>query len=349
MNISRRKYLNRDKQPPGIIRDISTTNENVNISLLSYDSNNAHVKDINVNEIEDIKLDRKKNNWIHCNSTGNPDLLKQIGKKFDIHHLLLENIQNIDQRPRLNDTESFNFIVCKRYVFNNDELIKDHISIIFFPELVITFSDRNPFEDIKNRILQNQGKIRSKKTDYLLFSLLDLITDEYYSTFDILDQKVSFFEKELLDDKVNLDISGYIKLKGQIDLIKRNISPLPQIISGILSSKAPPILSVNIIYFRDLLNGMLQSIDIINSISDNINSILDLSINISSYRMNGIMKILTIISTTFIPLTFIAGIYGMNFHFMPELKIKWAYPAIVIVMVIIVINMFIFFKKKKWF
>lgn len=348
MDLKRTKYLSKDKQPPGIIRKRNTS-ENPGITLISYNKESVSKKELKIIDIENLLLKKSENSWIHCSSTNNHIVLKAIGDKFNIHPLLLENIQNVDQRPRLNDTEDFNFIIIKSYTFDKEKLLKNNIAIIVFPQLIISFSENKSFEDINNRIIEGRGKIRSKKCDYLLYSLLDLISDEYYMVLDVLDQQTIALEETLIKKDYKFDITSYLLLKSQVDGIRRNISPVPSIIEGIINSKSPKINSENIIYYKDLLNVTTQLSDIINSMSSSMDNILNLSINISGFKMNGIMKVLTIISTIFIPLTFIAGIYGMNFVHMPELKHKLAYPIVVFVMCIIVIIMVRFFKKKNWF
>ena len=251
--------------------------------------------------------------------------------------------------PKLNDTEKFNFIIQKSITLQNETLIKNHLGYLVFKDLIITFANGNPFKVVEDRLKNRVGKIRSKGTDYLLFSIMDLLSDEYFELIDYLEQKTLTFEEALIRDNYSLNINEFLKTKSNLDLIKHFINPLPAIIEGISVSKTPEINSENLIYYKDLLNNTMQISDIINNTSNSIDNILNLSINISGYKMNGIMKVLTIISTIFIPLTFIAGVYGMNFQHMPELGFKYAYPVIIGVMAVIAIVMINFFRKKRWF
>lgn len=341
------KYLNKDRQPPGTIRKFDSSTD-IEISIITYDKDFANKSKIRVNEIKDIDIKDGVHTWIHCPSTIDSNMLIEIGKRFEVHPLILENIQNIEHRPKLNDTEKFNFIIQKSLVINEDKLIKNHIGYIIFKNTLITFSNDNPFIDIEDRLLNGIGKIRVYGTDYLLFCLMDLLTDEYFTLLDIIEQKTIVFEEALLNDKYKLNINEFLKLKNQIDLVQRYISPLTNIIEGILTSQSPALKVTNLIYFKDLLNNTIQIIDLIQATSISIDNILNLSINISGYKMNGIMKVLTIISTIFIPLTFIAGIYGMNFVNMPELESRWGYPIVILLMVIIALFMINFFRRKRW-
>lgn len=349
MDIKQIKYFGKDKLPPGTIREQNREFRNVEITQITYNSDSIKKISVHIDNIKDIVVEEDKNTWIHCPSTMNHQLLKEIGDKFKIHSLILENIQNIDHRPKFNDTEKFNFIIQKQLTISEHKLKRNHIGYIYFPNLIITFSNDHPFTVIEDRLLHKEGKVRDKGCDYLLFILLDLLSDEYYQLLDRIEKEVLIFESNLINEDYRLDIDKFLKVKSQIDSIKHDILPLPGIIEGISLSTRPPIDKENLIYFKDLLNNTIQITDLISATSNSIDDILNLSINISSYKMNGIMKILTIISTIFIPLTFIAGIYGMNFLNMPELKMKYAYPVTIAIMLGITVVMINFFKRKKWF
>lgn len=341
------RYKSRDLKPPGTLREVGSSVSE--ISLIKYDSDSVEKKDLSIEDLKNIVINKKSNYWLHCNSTLDPNLLESIGEKFVIHPLLLENIQNPDQKPKFNDTEDFNFIILKTLGFVDKSIERNQIAIIYFKNLIITFSKNFSFSEIEERILLSKGKVRSKGSDYLLFALLDILIDSYYHHLDILEEEVIRVEEELQESSLGFNINNFLILRKNIELVKRTILPLTPIIEGLIKSKSPPISQNNLIYFKDLINSSSQVSDIIGTISTSLEGILNLSMNISSYKMNGIMKVLTIISTIFIPLTFLAGIYGMNFTNIPELGFKWSYPILIVVMIIIAILMIRFFKKRKWF
>lgn len=345
--MDRTKYLDKDFNPPGTIRKVSAKNE-VKVLFTTYHKEHIKQETIDIKDLSSIEIKKSNNNWLHCNTTVDYQVLEEIGKKFEIHPLILENIQNTDQRPRLNDTEKFNFIVLKGFSFKDKQLSKNQVCIIFFDNLIITFSENNSFRSVEDRIINGKGKVRQKGCDYLLFSILDNLFDSYYNIIDSLDQELIALENNLLENNTLFDLNYYLKLKNNIDQVKRYINPLSNILNGLIASTRPPIEKTNIIYFKDLINSSNQLSETIAYLSSSIDNILNVSMSISSYKMNGIMKVLTIISTIFIPLTFIAGIYGMNFALMPELKFKWGYPAVLGLMCIVVVVMIRFFKKKKW-
>jgi len=349
MQLKRIKYLNKDKLPPGTIRKHGVDSGDIKISIINYDVDTVDKQYISLDKIVDIDLSKNSKTWIHCPSTINSNLLEKIGNKFNIHSLILENIQNIDHRPKLNDTENFNFIIQKSLQLRDGNLIKNHIGYIIFKDLLITFANGTPFSLIEERILKKEGKVRNKSIDYLLFICMDLLSDEYFELLDLMEQKTIKFEESLIKDNYKLDINEFLQLKSQLDIVRHYVTPLSTIIDGIINSTKPPIDISNLIYYKDLLNNTIQLTDLIKTTSKSIENILNLSINISGYKMNNIMKVLTIISTIFIPLTFIAGVYGMNFEYMPELHFKFSYPITLGIMVIIALIMVNFFRKRRWF
>lgn len=344
----RKKYLMKNMQLPGTVQAQENDDRDITVSLLSYDQTHCLKKNLKLNELKDLKLRKNENHWLHCPSVTNKTLLETIGTLFSIHPLLLENIQNTDQRPKVSSEQDFNFLIIKSFVLSDNNLKKNHIAIIVFNNLIISFSHFNNFHIIEKRLLEKLGRIREKKTDYLLFSMLDLTMDDYFCVLDNLEQSASALEEDLLEKNSAFNMNKYISIKKHIEKIRRNSKTIPQIIESLIKSKNLKIKNENKIYYKDLLSSAIQIADISSSMSQNIDNILNISINISGYKMNGIIKVLTIISTIFIPLSFLAGVFGMNFMHIPGLQHAAGFPLLMSMMCLLVLCMIIYFKKKKW-
>lgn len=295
--------------------------------------------------------------WI--NSDGlKPDLVGKIGSYFNIHPLTLEDVLNTNHRPKTEDHGRYIFVVVKMLGYNHgEENVKvEHLSIIVGRDFVLTFQeDRiDEFEIIRENIRQNKGRIRELNTDYLAYRILDLIIDNYFSVIENFGDRIEDIEDELLEKPTEATLQKLYKLKGDMILIRRAIWPLRETISSLEKLETDIIARSSRPYLRDLYDHVIQIIDTTENYREMVAGMMDIYLSSVSNRLNEIMKVLTIISTIFIPLNFIAGIYGMNFNTsvsrfnMPELNWVLGYPFVLTLMLIVAVLLLYFFSRKKW-
>jgi len=322
------------------------------ISIIDYNKDNF--QQTKVNSIDDILKFKDSNTvtWVNIEGLKNIELFESIGQAFNIHPLVLEDIVNTHQRPKFEEYDDFLFIVLKGLYLQSDEFSVDNeqISILVFNKFVFTFKEKN--DDILvpliQRIENSKGKIRTLGSDYLAYTIIDTLVDQNFLILDALDEIVDSVEEELLINTTTETLHSIQKIKRELIYIRKSVSPLREMLTSLLRSETELINEHTEIYFRDVYDHAIRINESIESYRDMLSGLLDVYMSNVSNKMNEVMKILTLFAAIFIPLTFIAGIYGMNFEFMPELKLRWAYPALWAVFILIPIILIIVFKKKKW-
>lgn len=290
-------------------------------------------------------------NWIDIVGLHDIDLIKALGEEFNIHPLVLEDIVGTHQRPKLEDWDDYIYAVVKMLYWGVDnQIIHEQVSFILGPNYLISFQEQkgDVFSLIRNRLQSGKGRIRKMGADYLMYSLIDAITDNYFVVLDKFGDKI-----ETLGEAVELEptvdnIRKVQKFKHDILIMRSYAVPLREVVITLAKSESDFIKDSTLIYLKDLQDHIMQITESIEILRDVAISTVETSRSTLNNKMNEIMKVLTIVSTIFMPLTFIVGIYGMNFHYMPELEWKWAYPAVMLLTLLIAIFMLIFFKKKNW-
>ena len=301
-------------------------------------------------------FDTKGNNrvtWINVNGLSKAQDIKKIGEYFNLHPLILEDIVNTNQRPKIDEYEDYIFIVLKMLYHHkdSDELLIEHISIIIGHDYVLTFqeTEEDIFAPIRRRFKNKRSRLRNLGADYLAFSLMDAIIDNYAVVIEMFGTKVEQTEDELFLENSREGISRDIQyLKQDLLRLRRNILPSREVISRIVKSKSELITIKTYDYLKDLQDHILQINDNIDLYREMVWGLMDMHMTTISNKMNGIMKVLTIISTIFIPLTFIVGVYGMNFEHMPELEYRNGYFVLWGIMIALFIALLIYFRIKKW-
>ncbi|MBN1550715.1 magnesium/cobalt transporter CorA [bacterium] len=298
-------------------------------------------------------IDSGNVNWININAIHESSVIEAIGEMFHIHPLALEDIMNTAQRPKMEDYDDYIFLVVKMITFEDlkNELEIEQISIVLGDYYLLAFQEKegDVFDPIRDRLRLGKGKILERKADYLAYALLDAVVDNYFTALEKIGEKIELLEDRILNDPKPETLEVIHTLKRELVYLRKSVWPLREIISGLQRSESKIIDQSTSVYLRDLYDHTIQAIDTIETYRDIISGMLDTYLTAVSNRMNEVMKVLTIIATIFIPLTFIAGVYGMNFHGMPELSWPWAYPlgfwsGIVIIGGFLVL----YFKHKKW-
>ena len=325
------------------------------ITIFEYDQNQYSEKEYNRLEDCQILKDKPTVSWINIDGIQEVAIIEKINELFGIHPLVLEDIANTSQHPKIEDYGHYIFIVLKMLFIgpNGDSIESEHTSLILGSNYVISFQENisgDVFDPVRERIRHNKGRLRKMSADFLAYSLMDCIVDRYFIILEHLDEKIEVLDNELLKEDFQRDFSYKIqKLKREIIFLRKQVWPLRELSAELYRGESNLIKKSTSIYLRDVYDHTIQIIETIDLFRDILSGMHDIYLSTMSNKLNEIMKILTIITTIFIPLSFIAGIYGMNFKYMPELQWRWGYFAVLAFMTCLSILMVIYFKRKRWF
>jgi magnesium transporter len=337
--------------PGSVIYTGEKSNQKLFIEAFDYTKDKCVVKEL-TDVQECFEFEKGSITWININGLNHVDAIEKIGEHYELHPLVLEDIVNVSQRPKIDEYDSYLFIVLKMLYYDaNEKIVSEQVSFILGEEYVLTFQEAegDVFDEVRERIKQAKGRVRSMPSDYLLYVLIDAIVDHYFSVIETLGNKIEDFETEIFSGNVADDVSQNIQnLKREILRVRRAIFPLREVINRIEKNEGQLIHKKTITYYRDIYDHLIQVTENIDIYREMIWSLMDMYMTTISNKMNEVMKVLTIMASIFIPLTFIAGIYGMNFEYIPELKYKYSYFILWGVMIALFVGMIIYFKKKKW-
>ncbi|MFC2170140.1 magnesium/cobalt transporter CorA [Acidobacteriota bacterium] len=327
--------------------------EKVRISVLDYSEDDYRESETVAPE-ECFKFKDTKNvTWINVDGIHKVDIIEKIGRQYEVHPLIIEDIVNPQQRPKMEDFGNNIYIVFKMLDYDDEgkEIKSEQVSLILGDTFVISFQEKQGdiFDPIRQRIRNAKGRIRKMGSDYLAYSLIDAIVDNYFIILEKVGERIEELENKIVSNPEPDVLQEIYKLKRSVIFLRKTVWPLRELISGLEKVETSIIREVIHKYLRDIYDHTIQIIDTVETYRDLLSGMHDTFLTSLSNRMNEVMKILTIIATIFIPLTFIAGIYGMNFKFMPELNWKWGYFSVWGIIILIVFGMFFFFKRKKWF
>jgi magnesium transporter len=326
--------------------------EQCKINLIKYNKDEFIEKEISKQENFKKLIKQKSTVWINIDGLHDIEVIEKVGKEFNIHPLVLEDILNTDQRPKIEDYDHFLFVVMKMLTYNNKEksVVTEQISFIFGEGFIITFQETQGdiFDSIRKKIKLAKGSIRSYGADFLTYNLIDVIIDHYFTILEKIGEKIELYEEELINNPNQEIIREIYKVKRENIILRKNVWPLREVINKFEKTESKIIKKRTHLFLRDLYDHIIQIIDIIETFRDLVSGMIDLYLSSTSYKMNEVMKVLTIISTIFIPLTFIVGVYGMNFDNIPELKMKYGYYILWAVILSVSSLMIYYFKRKKW-
>ena len=339
---------------PGTLMHIGETKPGT-IEVTAIDYNESGVQETKLQKIEECYAlkDRPTVTWINLEGVHDIALIEKLGACFHIHPLTLEDILNTDQRPKCDDMETYVYLVLKILQYNNrgSEIVSEQMSIILGDNFVISFQEGikgDVFEPLRQRIRSGKGKIRKLGADYLAYAIVDGTVDNYFTVLEKLGEQIELLEEEVVTDPQPSTLQKIHHFKREMLYIRRCIWPLREVIAALAKKESPLIKESTEIYLRDVYDHVVQIIDSVETFREMLSSMLDVYLSSLSNRMNQVMKVLTIIATIFIPLSFLAGIYGMNFKYMPELEWHWGYPFILAIMIAVVCIMLLYFRKRKW-
>ncbi len=357
----KRKLRSKRGLPPGSL--VFTGEQklpSMKISSFDYDVKTFYEKDIK--DVDELKSYKENGHvsWINISGLHEVEKLAQIGEIFDIHPLILEDILNVNHLPKLEDYDNYLFLITKMIDLDEKsrELKIEQVSFVLSKDnCLITFQEveGDVFNTIRDRIRSDKGRIRKLGADYLLYRLLDTIVDNYFFVLQDMDDIIENIEDDLVYNPGKTTIETIHSLRKKILKLRRAVTPLRDIIFSIERERYPYIAKSTYIFLRDLYDHIRQNIETMENYREILNGMLEIYLSSSGQKLNEVVKVLTIISTIFIPLTFLAGIYGMNFNTsvskwnMPEISWQYGYPSVLIIMIAIAAGMILFFKKKDWF
>jgi len=319
--------------------------------LISYDQD--ALQDHLVDSAADCRLPAQPNLtcWFNIEGVHQISVIQTLGNNFGLHGLVMEDILNTDHRPKIEDHDDYLYIVLKMLQYDEEaaETRTEQLSLIVGHNYVLAFQERSGdvFDGVRKRLSSGRS-IRQKGADYLAYTLIDAIVDNYFVLLEKFGDQVELLEEELLSSPTPRTLSRIHHFKREMLLLRKAVWPLREVLSSLARDESKLISAETRLFLRDVYDHTIHIIDTIETIRDLLSGMLDLYVSSVSNRMNEIMKVLTIFASVFMPLTFIAGVYGMNFHYMPELALPWAYPATLLLMLAVAAGLVSFFRWKKW-
>jgi magnesium transporter len=351
--MARKKRLS----PPPVNDTPHPSESKVILELIQYnEAEYSKHEDLPISELI-AYIKAKHINWINLDGLEDKSIVQKIADHFCLHTLLVEDITS-DHQPKVEEYDDYLFFTLKMlYRIEEDRIDYEQISFVLGKDYLLSFQEKEGdlFGALRERIRLDQGRVRKKKADYLLYRLIDIIVDNYYSVLDAIGQKIETIEEDIYQNSIEQQFKNIQKLKKELIYLRKALYPLRDAMSKLIKDESGFIEPANIRYYRDVYDHVVHLIDSLDTYKDLTSALMDIYINTLNTRMNEVMKVLTIISTIFIPLTFIVGVYGMNFNTeksvwnMPELNSPYGYPIVMGLMVLIVIGMMRYFKYKKWF
>lgn len=326
--------------------------EKVIIHVIDYDETNFLETELSAAEACIPYKNKPTVTWINVDGVHNVPVLEKLGDCFGLHRLVMEDILNTDQRPKAEDFGEYLYIVLKMLSNGrNGEIVTEQISIVVGSNFVLSFQEGvegDVFNLIRERLRNGKGRIRKMGADYLTYSLLDAVVDNYFVILEKFGDKIELLEAELIESPTQKTVQRIYQLKREMIFLHNAVWPLREVVSTLGKHESQIIREATVPYFRDVYDHVIHVIDSVDIYREMISSMLDMYLSSVSYRLNEVMKVLTAISLIFMPLTFIVGLYGMNFKYMPELEWRYGYFLTLFVMLIIGVFMFLYFKRKKW-
>jgi magnesium transporter len=342
---------NKTGAPPGtLVYYGEDQTDKVRITLIEYNEGACIEKDFYDIEqcIHFASPDKVK--WINVDGIHDVSIIEKVGKHFNIHPLTLEDVVNTNQRAKFEEYDNY-VVAIMKMLYYDTEIHAEQLSVVLMQGMVISFQEAqggDAFDLIRNRIRAGKGRIRKMGADYLAYALIDAVVDCYFNILEKIGDKVEVLEEEVISDPTKETMEQLHYMKREMIFVRKAVWPMRELINNMERSETELITSGTDIYLRDVHDHTIRVIDTVETYRDLLSGMMDIYLSSVSNRMNEVMKVLTIITTIFVPVTFIAGVYGMNFKYMPELEWKYGYPAVWAVMLVIIISLLIYFRKKKW-
>ena len=350
---SHAKLSRKAGEPPGTLVHIGERQiDQVRLTLVKYDPNMLDERRVNTLDEALGLCTGERLTWLNIDGIHDIELISRLGQHFNIHPLTQEDILNTTQRPKFEEFDHYAYIVLKmpRYDSGAGRVSTEQVSLILTERVLISLQETqgDVFEPVRARLQKGRGRIRNAGSDYLAYALIDAVVDHYFTILEQIGIQVEAIEDQTLSNPTSAVLQRIHAMKREILYLRKQIWPLREVVGTMAKEEPALIKEETMIFLRDVHDHTVQIMETIESQRDLVTGLLDLYMTGISNRMNEVMKVLTIIATIFIPISFIAGVYGMNFKYLPELEWPWGYEAVWGVMIAMVITMVLYFKKKKW-
>ena len=336
---------------PGTITYMGDRDNSIStLDVIAYtDDSLEEYSPVNVNTLLEDKIDQIK--WINLVGLSDEGYIEKLGKVFQLNSLVLEDAIQTEQRPKIDEYETYIFGVFKMlYLDEGQNVITEHVAITLFKNEVLVFQEltKDVFDGVRQRLRGHQGRIRGKGADYLFFALLDAIIDNYFMILENISERMEVLEEEVYQKPKPKTAHKIQELKKEVLRIRRYIAPVRELVGRLIDTEHPLITKDTKLYLRDVLDHCIEINETLQIYREMAMSLMEMYMSNVSNKMNEVMKVLTVMASIFIPLTFIVGIYGMNFDNMPELHMQNGYFIVLGVMFSILILMLLYFKRKHW-
>jgi len=349
-----RRALKKPGLPPGtVVHTGPKSEERVRISYLDFDAQNlterADVRDVSV--LWGL-CDSPTASWVNVDGLHDTALIERIGERFGIHPLVLEDIAHVGQRPKLEEYDEYLYVVLYQLEWHGDEemVVEEQISLVIGSNYVFSFQERpgDDFDPIRERLRTGKGKLRERGSDHLAYALIDATVDNYFTILHRIGSATEQAELELLEEPGQDTMRKLQQIKREMLVVRRAIWPLRDVLATLMRTESALITEDTRVYLRDVHDHAVQVLESVETLRDVVGGMIDLYLSQVALRTNEAMKVLTVMASIFIPLTFIVGVYGMNFDFMPELHTRWGYPAVWAFMISTAVGLLLWFKKRGW-
>ncbi len=345
------KISKKSGKPPGTLVFVGKRKqETVKMHVTDYTPTKITERD--AKKVEECFPYMKKptTTWINVTGVHDTEIIERLGKCFGLHPLTMEDILNTGQRPKVEEFDKYLFIVLKMIRMESSEVEIEQLSIVLGRGFVISFQERegDVFNQIRERINKKGSRFRKLGNDYLAYALMDAVVDNYFSVLENIGERIESMEEKLIGNPDPKTLNEIHKLKRELIFLRKSVWPLREVISTIQRGDSRLFGKKTQMYLRDVYDHTIQVIDTIETYRDMVSGMLDIYLSSVSNRMNEVMKVLTIFASIFIPLTFVAGLYGMNFKYMPELDWEFGYPMVWLVIILMSSTMLIYFRRKGW-
>lgn len=321
-------------------------------TIINYNHDFFEKREIHIDDEFPEYNNPKLKTWINIEGISDNGFLGNMLKYFQLHPLVIEDILNSNQRPKIEDYVDYVYLVMKNIysVEKKDKLHTEQVNIIIGKNFIITFLEKDGdfLRSLYEKLENEKSRLRKSGIDFLAYSIIDIFVDNYFNVIENIGERIEYLEEKIVKNPSQSLLHKIHIIKKDMIFIRKAIWPLREVVSLLERGEIGNIGDVARVYFRDVYDHIIQIIDIIETYRDIISGMMDIYLSSISNRLNEVMKILTVISTIFIPLTFITGIYGMNFRFMPEIDYKYGYFLVIGAFIIVVIIMLFYFKRKKW-
>ena len=351
------RLVSRAKKAPGstpgtLVHTGARKTEHVRIRLIDYDE--EHLEEQTLGTVDECfsVADDPRVTWVNIDGLHDVGVAEAVAQRFGVHRLAMEDVLSTSQRPKVEEYEGHFLVIVKMLSFDleTDSVRAEQVSLIVGKTYLFSFQERpgDVFEPVRERLRQAKGRLRSRGTDYLAYALIDAIVDSYFRILEAVGDRIEELEETVLEDP-SLEVMHRIHhLKREMLILRRAVWPLRETLGQMYRGEIALVADETQVFLRDVHDHAIQVIDTVETLREVLSGAMDLYMSGVSNRMNEVMKVLTIIATIFIPLSFFAGLYGMNFDYMPELHVRWAYPALLTAMGTLAGGMLFYFRKRGW-